>query len=67
MKKELIYSIHYRLNGKEQTKVVWADRRPSTISHEDFKKSLEISLKKAIGYNRNRDELDILSIEQIFN
>lgn len=52
MKKELIYSIHYRLNGKEQTKAVWADRRPSTISHEDFKKSLEISLKKAIGYNR---------------
>lgn len=67
MKKELIYSIHYRLNGKEQTKAVWAARRPSTISHEDFKKSLEISLKKAIGYNRNRDELDILSIEQIFN
>lgn len=67
MKKELIYSIHYRLNGKEQTKAVWADRRPSTISHEDFKKSLEISLKKAIGYNRNRDELDILSIEQFFN
>ena len=67
MKKELIYSIHYRLNGKEQTKAVLADRRPSTISHEDFKKSLEISLKKAIGYNRNRDELDILSIEQIFN
>lgn len=67
MKKELIYSIHYRLNGEEQTKAVWADRCPSTISHEDFKKSLEISLKKAIGYNRNRDELDIMSIEQIFN
>lgn len=47
MKKELIYSIHYRLNGKEQTKAVWADRSPSTISHEDFEKSLEISLKKS--------------------
>lgn len=66
MKKELFYSIHYRLNGEEKTETVWADRRPN-ISDEVFYNSLEISLKRAIAYNSNRDVLDILGIEETFN
>lgn len=59
------YSVHYRLNGKEQNDRLWADSYPKNLSKEEFNDSIVKSLKRTIGYDSSNDKLDILGIEPI--